>query len=115
MVTLRTQEMESKYQEHKRAEWPTGFCPLCEKESKKDFGFWKVVENSFPYDQIAKIHHLLLPLRHVTGKELRAEELEELSMIRDSFVNAGYDWVIEPTEKNKSLPDHFHLHLIIGK
>jgi hypothetical protein len=115
MSSLRTSEGSKKYQEYLQNETSENICPLCDKESLKDFPFWKLVENSFPYDQIAKIHHMLVSARHVSEEELTGEELEELSMIKKTFINSEYDWIIEPTYKNKSIPGHFHLHLIVGK
>jgi hypothetical protein len=115
MVSLRTLEGKKKYQEYLKAENPSGACSLCEKNPLKIFKYWKVVENSFPYDQIAKVHHMIMPMRHVLEDKLWAEELEELRQIKNVFINAEYDWIIEATYKNKSIPNHFHLHLIVGK
>jgi hypothetical protein len=47
--------------------------------------------------------------------ELSAEELREFALIKREVIDAGYDNIIEATTKNKSLPAHFHLHLIVGK
>jgi len=115
MTSLRTPEGKKKYQEYLKTEDLSNSCPLCDKEPVKSFGFWKIIENNFPYDQIAKTHHMLLPVRHASEKELRTGEWEELNMIKESFLNAEYDWIIESTHENKSIPWHFHLHLIIGK
>ena len=71
--------------------------------------------NSFPYDLIASTHHMIVPLRHVVEAELSAEELREFAVIKREVVDVGYDNIIEATTKNKSLPAHFHLHLIVGK
>lgn len=115
MASLRTEEGKKKYQEYAKAHPAAGACPLCEKESIQDFTYWKVTENSFPYDKIAQTHHMLLPLRHVCEDDLLPEEAEELKVIKKSFVDTNYDWMIEATHKNKSIPDHFHIHLIVGK
>jgi len=114
MASLRTREGKKKYQEYLKTQESSTSCPLCDKKPIKDFNFWIVAENSFPYDRIAKTHHLLLPKRHVSEKELTGEELEELASIKESHINTEYDWIIEATRKNKSIPDHFHLHLIIA-
>ncbi len=115
MIVLRTPETEEKYQEYMRAEGLTAPCSLCEKVAVKEFAFWKVVENIFPYDKVAKTHHMLVPIRHVQEKELTQEEKEEFALIKESFVNPNYDWIIEMTRKKKSIPGHFHVHLIVGK
>jgi len=115
MVSLRTAEGSKRYREYLKNETSESSCSLCDKESIKDFQFWRLVENSFPYDQIAKTHHMLVPVRHVPEDGLTVDELAELKMIKGVFINAAYDWIIEATYKNKSIPDHFHLHLIVGK
>ena len=115
MVSLCTQEGKKKYKEHLEARTSLGACPLCEKKSIKDFLLWKLTENSFPYDQIAKTHHMLIPIRHVSEEELSGEELEELKSIKKDFIHIAYDWILEAAPKNQTIPDHFHLHLIVGK
>ena len=115
MASLRTPEGQKKYREYLKIEESSNSCPLCDKESIKDFGFWKIVENSFPYDQIAKTHNMLVLKRHVSEKDLNKEEAEELALVKESYINQEYDWLIEATPKNKSVPEHFHLHLIMAK
>ncbi len=115
MTTLRTPEGKEKYREHLKLHPSSKECFLCAAQTMKDFSFWKLTENNFPYDQIAKIHHMLTPVRHVPEDQLRQDELDELQSIKRSFINDGYDWIIEATLKNKSIPDHFHIHLIVGK
>lgn len=113
MATLRIPESEEKYQEYLKTEKSS--CPLCEKKPLQEFGFWNIVENSFPYDKIAATHHMLVLRRHAPQKELSAEELREIDAIRSSHIESTYEWIVEPTHKNKSIPSHAHLHLIIGK
>lgn len=115
MPTLRTPEGKKKYQEYLNTTDTQNSCPLCNKENLKDFKFWKIIENKFPYDLIAKTHHMLISKRHVPEKELTREELEELNLIKESYAHPTYDWILEPTLKNKTIPNHFHIHLIIGK
>ncbi len=115
MVSLRTPEIKKRYREYLKTETSADACALCEKKSIKNFKFWKLTENSFPYDRIAKTHHMLVSIRHVSGEKLNEEELEELKIIKKSLVDAEYDWIIEAAHKNQSIPDHFHLHLIVGK
>ena len=115
MPSLRTPEGKKKYQEYLKGELAEHACSLCEKEAVKCFSYWKITENSFPYDLIAKTHHMLIPLRHGREHELSTEELQELKEIKSNNINPEYDYIIEATPKNKSIPDHFHLHLIVGK
>lgn len=93
----------------------TNACVLCEKVSVKEFTYWKITENQFPYDLIAKTHHMLMPLRHVAESGFSEEELKEFALIKGELMEGEYDWLIESTVRNKSIPSHFHLHLIVAK
>jgi hypothetical protein len=115
MVSLRTEEAKNKYKEYIRNGGLNNACVLCEKPPVKSFNFWKVIENDFPYDLIASKHHMLVPLRHIPEEGLNEDEIKEVKQIKEDLINSDYDWTIEATRKNKSIPDHFHLHLIVGK
>lgn len=90
-------------------------CVLCKAPSKEEFKYWRVIENKFPYDRIAQVHDMLIPKRCVKEEAFTQEEIEEFKEIRKSYVEDNYGYVIEPTFKNKSVPEHYHLHLILGK
>lgn len=107
--------MKDKYKKYLSSQPFGDACPLCSKEAIKYFMCWKIVINDFPYDVIAASHHVLVPLRHVKGGGLSAVEKEELELIKAKYVDERYDYMIEATTKNKSIPDHFHVHLIVGK
>ena len=115
MASLRTPEGTIEFNEHVKNRHKDEKCPLCEKESIKKFKYWRIVNNDFPYDMIAKIHHMIIPIRHVTFTVLSEAELKEIEEIKVSFINEDYDYIIEATQKNKSIPNHFHLHLIVAK
>jgi hypothetical protein len=88
-------------------------CGLCDREPLAVYTHWKLIENKFPYDVIAREHHMLVPLRHATEHDLLPEELAELKAIkyRDD-VQEVYDSFIEGTSRTRSIPAHYHLHLI---
>jgi len=111
---LRTEETFQKYQKLIQAGGLEGQCALCVLPATKMFTFWKIMPNDFPYDNIAKKHDMLVPLRHVTDAELTTDELTEFSHIKASLQNE-YDYFLEGTTRNKSIPKHFHLHLIVLK
>src|SRR5689334_20026979 len=99
MASLRTPKSTKLYTEYQLAV-AKGCCSLCEKPPTQRFKYWKIIDNSFPYDQIARIHHMIAPLRHVVEHDLNREELVELKLIKRTFVNEQYDYVIETTDKN---------------
>jgi hypothetical protein len=115
MGTLRTAETQKKYRELIDAGGLKEGCALCTAPAVKTFTYWKVVNNTFPYDKVAKVHHMVLPLRHASETELTPEEWEEYQTIKNEYVQNEYEYIIEPTQKMKSIPAHFHIHLIIAK
>lgn len=92
-----------------------GGCKLCEHSSIKEFQYWKIIENSFPYTRIAQLHHMIIPKRHIKEEELSQEEWMEYREVKNGYINENYEFIIEPTQRKKSIPAHFHLHLVIAK
>ncbi|MBI2623789.1 MAG: hypothetical protein HYW65_04475 [Candidatus Liptonbacteria bacterium] len=115
MGTLRTEERERIYTAYRNRGELAGECKLCNKPPLQSFRFWKIAENSFPYDKIAEAHHMIISFRHVTESGLNAKELKEIGELKTGYINKNYDFVMEPTQKNKTIPEHFHLHLIVAK
>lgn len=115
MARLRTEEGEERYKKLIDTGFLNGSCKLCEAPSVKDFTRWRIIRNEFPYDRIAKIHDMIIPKRHVTENNLSTEEKKEYGEIKASHVEGTYEYIIEPTLKLKSIPEHFHLHLIVAK
>ena len=111
---LRSKEMAEKYRQHKDSGAMDDICVLCKAESIKEFIYWKIINNNFPYDLLAKQHHMLVPVRHIREDQITAEEYNELLDIKANNLDV-YDYIMEATPKAKSVPYHFHLHLIVGK
>jgi len=113
--SFRTQEGNARYDAY-RKDNPvfTDTCVLCDRAPLHEFTWWKIIENAFPYDRIASTHHMLMPKRHTLESELTPDEKSELERIKESGLDA-YQFIIEPTRALKSIPSHFHLHLIVCK
>ena len=107
--TWRTDEMEEKYQNEKGERSKNG-CPLCSSPAIETFKFWKVILNDFPYDKVASRHDMIVPLRHTS--EMNDEERAEFLEIRKTYINDNYRYILEATTRTKSIPTHFHLHLL---
>ena len=71
--------------------------------------------NAFPYDRIAQSHHMLVSNRHAKEVELTPEELSEFIELKNAVLNNRYDYFLEATDRTKSVPEHFHLHLLVVK
>lgn len=108
---LRTEEARKKYEEYIASRVPSTQCALCAKEPIQAFTHWKIVPNNFPYDRIAEMHNMIVPIRHCVEEELTQEELTEYASIKKSILQE-YDFLMEATTKVKSIPEHFHIHLL---
>jgi hypothetical protein len=115
MATLRTPEAEQRYRKHRQSLPQDIGCELCSKPALKEFNYWKIVENNFPYDRIADMHHMIISKRHVTEFELHEQELVELREIKEHTLYKDYEYILEASPKQKSIPEHFHLHLVVIK
>ena len=116
MGILRTKRAQQKYLKLITEGFLENGCNLCKKVSFiKEFKHWRIIENKFPYDRIAKVNHMIIPKRHITEKKLNNLEKKEFEIIKSGYVAKKYEFLIECTNKRKSIPGHFHIHLIIVK
>lgn len=91
-------------------------CPLCKAKNIKKFKYWKIIKNDFPYDRIASRHDMLVPIRHATEEKLNRKEQAEYKKIKETYLEeSSYDYFLEVSQKGKSIPSHFHMHLIVLK
>lgn len=111
---FRSKEMRDAYKAHLASGVLERSCVLCDREPIVAFNHWKIIVNNFPYDLIAEVHHMIVPLRHVTEKDLSPEEWEEYKQIKAEKLQ-DYEYIIEASNRQKSIPNHFHLHLIESK
>ena len=90
-------------------------CPLCTAQTLKTFTRWRLIDNKYPYDAVAKTHHLLVPIRHTDGSEITSDERDELELLKNTQLNSDYSFILETLPGTKSIPGHYHLHLIQPK
>ncbi|MDE2188191.1 MAG: hypothetical protein KGJ35_00475 [Patescibacteria group bacterium] len=111
--SLRKPESHARYLEFVRSvKLPK--CYLCESKPIREYKHWKIVENQFPYDEVAETTHMVTPKHHSKEPELTAEEIEELKKVKED-IHKEYDMILENAHKNKLIPGHYHLHLLILK
>lgn len=109
--SFRSNEMIEKYTAYKATGKMDHVCHLCVEKPLRSYKFWKIVPNNFPYDLIAKRHEMIVPIRHADESGLTNEEWSELHEIRYGNLQE-YDLILEVTRSQKSIPTHFHQHLI---
>ncbi len=110
VLLFREPKTQERYHEYLKKKNPEE-CYLCVAPALKEFAFWRLLVDSFPYDRIAKTHHLLTPRRHANEHELTPAEYTELYAIKLLMEN-DYDTFLENTERLRSIPGHFHVHAI---
>ncbi len=113
MASLRKKASDDFYKQRIAEGILDGECRLCVEPAVRSFTHWKIIPNAYPYDRIAAVHDMIMPIRHVTESELNAEEIEELNQIKKEHLHQEYDFMMEATTRVKTIPAHFHLHLIV--
>jgi len=111
----RTQEMQDKYQEERKNSVANDTCPLCLEKSLMEFDHWRVIPNKYPYDAVALQHTMIIPKEHLQEHELSQAALRELGELKAGALNQKYLYIMEALPSTKSIPGHFHLHLINPK
>ena len=106
---LRTDEMHQQYlNAEKNPDFYDSTTPIEVTE------YWKIIPNQYPYDAIAEVHHLLVPVRKVVN-ELDLNVMERVHLdeckawIRDEQL---YDMIIMNFPHQQSAPQRLHYHLI---
>lgn len=88
-------------------------CYLCEAYPLRVSDHWKIVKNTFPYDEIADKHHMLVPDRHIASwDDLEVEEIEDLWAFVQNLNKDIYDSIGWNFSSAQSMKDHLHLHLL---
>ena len=113
MHTFRTPESAKLYKAYQEEHRDNTTCSLCTEPAKSEFVHWRILKNNFPYDALASTHDLIVPRRHVVESELTAEEIEEYISLKKDILFLTYEYLLEAARK--SLPKHYHVHLIVTK
>ena len=112
-ATLRTEETALKYEEEIAKRTSDSGCPLCLFETQvKEFDNWVLMKNKFPYDRYFTKSDMLVPKRHVGENQLNDIEIAELGRLKKEVLYLDYDSIIEHFPGPKSIPEHFHYHLV---
>jgi diadenosine tetraphosphate (Ap4A) HIT family hydrolase len=112
----RTEFTQAAYDAKKTSIKEKGACPLCTATPIKEFTHWVIVKNEYPYDAISIKHDLLLPKRHFRHDGvLNVQEQSELLELKKTYLDTEYTMLIETLPSSKSIPGHYHLHLIVPK
>lgn len=91
-----------------------GHCIFCAKDLLiEEYEYWVLLKNKFPYDKCYKNHCLLATKRHISELyELTEEEHKELDKLFDII---PHNQAILNKRSDRSIPRHFHWHLVTIK
>lgn len=80
----------------------------------KEFNYWFIMVNDFPYDAVAETNHMVVTKRHVAfdWKLLNQEEEKEFQILRDTYLKDNYDVIYENLPSGQTQPGWFHLNLL---
>lgn len=110
-INLRSPETQARYDAHKQQFNTTKECFMCKYNAPTLKDCWKIVPNEFPYDTIAMQHDLLVYTYH--EEEPAYGDVASLHGIKEFlYIIGGYDAIIENAPVNRTVPQHYHLHLI---
>lgn len=113
--TWRSKKSQEDYKAFRTNLFMSGECPLCSVKIKQEFKHWIIVKNKFPYDAVARTHDLIVSKRHVGWNKLSKLELAELKKLKETYLCQNYSFLLEAFAKDRSVPNHYHLHLINPK
>ena len=103
---LRSKEMWSKYQNSPKQSG----CFLCEASRVRDYEYWYITPNNFPYDNVSEKQDMLVIKRHVGRlSDLTVAESIELSDITREL---DYDTIMLNFPDAQSVKGHLHFHLV---
>lgn len=111
-VSLRTRKDERKYGHAKKQK--KSKPQLLNDPRIREWKYWALIENDFPYSSAFKVHHMLIPKRVVNEQNLTAREHEELRTIFDEL-HTQYDCRLVNFNKKQSIRDHYHIHMLTYK
>lgn len=115
-LLLRTEETARRYEEAQVEKRAGGGCRLCaDTESIAEYQYWRLMPNRFPYDRFFAKSDMLVLKRHSDERGLTEAEKAELFTLKNEVLADQYDHLFENLPKQKSIPHHFHLHLVTPK
>lgn len=111
----RTVTTHNQYLTEREQDVETDSCPLCSAPSLAEYTHWRKIPNKYPHDAVAETHDMIVPKSHTLEKDLSDEAKAELYQLKYETLNHEYVFIMEALPGAKSVPGHFHLHLIVPK
>lgn len=110
-VSLRTDFCEDVY---KRSKVSGRSRPLISEPRIKEWQYWALITNIFPYDAAFSVNHMLIPKRVVSEDALTTQERQELQAVLQEL-SSRYDCQMTNFISKQSVKDHYHIHMLTFK
>jgi diadenosine tetraphosphate (Ap4A) HIT family hydrolase len=110
-VSLRSEKDEEDYIKKKKNGRTKA---LIDEPRIKEWHYWALINNAYPYNLAYKTHHMLIPKREASQEELSEQEKAELELILNEL-SGDYDCRLINFRRKQSVLHHFHIHLLVYK
>lgn len=107
-MSLRRPEDERRYIYYRKAGLTK---PLVNEPRMKEWQYWALIHNEFPYSSAFKVSHMLIPKRVATRDELTQAELKELDQVITEL-SQDYDCYMVNFVSKQSIKYHYHVHFL---
>jgi hypothetical protein len=87
---------------------------LLEEPRIREWEHWALIENAFPYSSAFSTHHMLIPKRVVSRKDLSRYEKDELHVVLEEL-EQEYDCYLVNFPSKQSIVHHYHVHMLVYK
>lgn len=106
---LRTKACQKRYDDYLSA---GGSLDFTDSYILREFEFWRVIRNDFPYDAVAAEHHLLIPNEpYAKFYEMPVEYIDEFQGITN-MLEIFYEHMGKNSPHKRTVPGWWHYHLI---
>lgn len=109
----RSHESQTAYEEFVKTNSSESFN-LADETVVQEFEHWTIIENRFPYDNMAHVNHLLVSKKPLQSAHAAPNNIkEEFESIIESLVNEEfYDARIENFPQVTTVKTQYHIHLV---
>lgn len=115
-LLLRTEETATAYEAAQREQNSVGGCRLCaDPDTIEEYTHWRLMPNRFPYDRLFEKSDMLVLRRHSDEYGLTQDERRELLHLKAEVLSDRYDGFLEQLPKQRSIPHHYHVHVVTYK
>jgi hypothetical protein len=111
-VSLRMPKDEHRY--HKAKKQGAARKSLLDEPRLREWEHWALIENAFPYSSAFSTHHMLVPKRVVSRKDLSKQEQAELHIVLEEL-EPVYDCYLVNFPSKQSIVHHYHIHMLVYK